>query len=283
MYYAYKTAGSWHTELVYVAAAYPESSVALALGADDQPQLSWYRRSPPTHMAGVLMYGQKIKASWQVAVVDSSGLVGLYSDIAVDSHGQPHVGYYDVSNGNLKYAYRDTHDTWRIQTVDQAGTVGLGTSIALDTSDLPHIAYRTITTGERGNLKYAYRQSWFWHIETVQNTGDVSDRTSLALSADGRPYIAYLRYLIAPFRQIGRAMLAYNDGSAWQYMVVDDNGDVGYGISPGLDTPNQPYLSYYDTVNGDLKLAYQVPLRYYCIALNRLQSVQGTTMARGWE
>ncbi|NOZ72656.1 MAG: hypothetical protein GXP38_12225, partial [Chloroflexi bacterium] len=283
VYYAYKTGGSWRTELVYAAAAYPVGSVALALGTDDQPQLSWYRGSPPTHLAGILMYGERTKASWQVAVVDSSGLVGLYSDIAVDSHGQPHISYYDISNGDLKYAYRDTHDTWHVQTVDQAGTVGLGTSIALDTSDVPHIAYRTITTGERGNLKYAYRQGLFWHIETVQNTGDVGDRTSLVLSADGRPYIGYLRYLIAPFWQIGRATLVYNDGSAWQYTVVDDGGDVGYGISLGLNAANQPYLSYYDASNDDLKLAHQVPLRYYRIALDHLQSVQGTSMAPGWE
>ena len=75
------------------------------------------------------------------------------------------------------------------------------------------------------------------------------------------PSIGYFRYLIGPHWQIGRPMYAYHDGSAWQYHVVDDAGDVGYDVSPGLDTAGQPHLSYYDATYADLKVAFQTPLK----------------------
>ena len=88
---------------------------------------------------------------WIIQTVDSEGVVGHYTSIALDSSGHPHISYQDYGNEDLKYARWDGK-SWIIQTVDSEGDVGESTSIALDSSDYPHISYGDETVRD---LKYA--------------------------------------------------------------------------------------------------------------------------------
>lgn len=43
-------------------------------------------------------------ATWATETVDSSGIVGIYTSIALDSSDDAHISYYDDANDDLRYS-----------------------------------------------------------------------------------------------------------------------------------------------------------------------------------
>ncbi len=173
--------------------------------------------------------------TWVNESVDASTTAVVYPrSLALDSSGYPHIAYYDSTNQDLKYAFKDSVG-WHIGTIDSTGDVGKYASIALDSNGNPHIAYYDSTNGD---LKYAHWDSSSWQIETVDSTGDVGMYATIAVDAGGNPHIAYYDNTNEDLKY------AYRDSSGWHIETVDSTGDVGKYASIALDSNGNPHIAY---------------------------------------
>jgi hypothetical protein len=161
------------------------SSLGLERTYPYTPHVSYY-----DHSNGDLKHAWKNGTTWLTETVDSTGNVGWYTSLALDSRGSAHISYFDDTNDALKYAW-ESGTTWLSDTVDSTGQPDWGsgtTSLELDESDRPYISYYDATDG---NLKLARFDGRVWIIQTADSGGNVGQYSSLALDTMGCSHISY--------------------------------------------------------------------------------------------
>jgi hypothetical protein len=111
-----------------------------------------------------LMYAYRDNTVWHVERVDRIRAAGIFSSLALDSAGNPHISYTStrllpINDGHiLKYAWHNG-TTWRIIRIEALGRGGWYTSLDLDSADQPRISFcqYVSTYWPCGALRYAYR------------------------------------------------------------------------------------------------------------------------------
>jgi len=192
-------------------------------------------------------------------VLDSAGRVGLYTSVIVGTDGYGLISYYDETNGDLKVAHcKDVAcsiaDTFALDT---AGDVGLFTSIAFG-EDWGLISYYDVT---KRDLKVAHCKNPSCSIAdlfTLDSAGDVGVDPSITIGVDGLALISYWDFTNGALK-VAHCENFYCDSvmnpptiSTWEVLGPGNPRFTSIAIgSDGLGL-----ISYYDFVNGDLKVLH---------------------------
>lgn len=181
--------------------------------------------------------------------ISTTGSIGQYTSLDIDTSDKIHITYYDESNTQLMYA-NNASGSWATAAVDSSDIVGTYTSLKVDAAGRIHIAYYKETGQE---LKYALYDSGSWSLDTVDTTSWTGTYNSLAVDSLGFAYISY-------FDAVNKDLkFATNATGSWNTETVDATDDVGSYTSIVLSDAGGVYISYYDTTSGNLKFAYRAP------------------------
>jgi hypothetical protein len=222
------------------------------------PHISYYDTT-----AGDLKYatcdsGCDTPGNWTTETVDNStNNVGLYTSMALDGSGNPHISYFDANSLDLKYAYK-SGGSWTIVVVDSLGTVGEYTSLALDGTGNPRISYHGNNTLKYASCDTSCDDAGNWTTTTVDSSAsDVGEFTSLALNSSGNPRISYASFATPTNGDLKYATCdsGCDTPGNWTTETVDTTGNTGKDTSLALDTGENPHIAYYRIDQGNLLYA----------------------------
>ena len=184
--------------------------------------------------------------SWAIELVDDSGNVGMYCSIAVSPlWGEPHIAYYDSTNGELKYAFKaNGSQAWEVSNVPYNGDLGMNASIVVDPSGRPAIACQenTVETNSQG-LVFAVLRDSGWQITDLDSVDVTGFYPSLRIDSSGNYHIAYHNFT--------NLFYARFNGITWSVNQLTDGADIGNDTGLALDNSSNPAIVYWDA--GDLK------------------------------
>ena len=81
---------------------------SIAIDSNDAVHISYYDTTNVDLKYATCSSGCTSASNWDNVSVDTTGDVGRYSSIAIDSNDAVHISYYDATNDDLKYIVLDS-------------------------------------------------------------------------------------------------------------------------------------------------------------------------------
>lgn len=217
--YYHRVDGQWTIVEIGSGPTEYEFGTDIALDSQGRPHVVYHSGTANLNASGAdsdLMYAVLGDAGWEIETVVSSGDVGKFASLALDSQDRPHISYFDWqtrTSGRVMYAHFENggFTLERVGGVDDMDISFLGarktTSLALDAEGQPRVAF-----SDRSGLFYATRKGSEWVTETVarptQDGMALGQFTSLSLAPSGQPHIAFYELPGSPRNSTGTVYYA---------------------------------------------------------------------------
>ncbi|MCK4593989.1 T9SS type A sorting domain-containing protein [bacterium] len=198
---------------------------SIALDSQDRPHIS-YRYDSEAPVMTHLRYAHWDGSQWRIETVDSDGLAGGYTSIALDSADRPHISYHEYLSDDLRYTHWDG-ERWLIEDVD---LWGIRTSIEVDSHDQPHISYLGYCEVGGIGIKYAWYYPYSFHLVSPEKGEIVTTTTpTLDWTDDDNPDLT------------GYTLWWGTDPNFDTYNEVTGIGESEYTISGGIEDEDRIY------------------------------------------
>jgi PKD repeat protein len=179
-------------------------------------------------------------------------------DLKLDSENNPHVSFYNISQGMGILYQRWSGDlagpVEKIESQWHGGQMeGMITSIITDNMNQPHISYvGSINNDYRENIKHAWKKDGVWHIEKVDDGSYASSGNKVVLDISGALNFGYNDHIDNQLRY------ATNIAGPWIRQIVDeeiqwgdlefamDNDRYGHMALPGVKYALIPPVEYFN-------------------------------------
>jgi len=224
------------------------SYTSLELNSSGNPVIS-YSDSSNSDLKVAVCGNATCTSGNTLTTVDSTGIVGQYTSLELNSSGNPVISYYDNSNTALKVAVCGNATCASGNTlvqVDNTGSVGWDNSLAINASGNPVISYYDDTNFDLkvavcGNATCSSGNT----LTTVDSTGDVGWYTSLAINASGNPVISYYDISNTDVKMALCGNATCSSGNT--LTTVNNTGSVGHYTSLALNSSDLPVIAYKDS------------------------------------
>ena len=198
--------------------------------------------------------------------------VGYFIDIDMGSDDLPVFGYYNqnterpmmtkvsavpLSSGELNFLYRHEAD-YLIYNPSGQGT-GQHTSLAVDDNNRSHIVFLDSTAPYGTGTSPQSQYSSYGDVATVCESSKLGEPGgywhSAAIRPDGKLCVAYQDMQALSLKYACQTGAGCN---GWAILNVDTAQGTGAYASLAFNSQSQPYIAYYDSSIGALKIATQL-------------------------
>ncbi|GEM_PF-4805495 len=163
--------------------------------------------------------------------------IGPDTSITHDNNDWPHILYYNLATGQLRYAHQPFINHWVSESLGSLAMTSWSASIACDPDGVVHVVF---FDNKLWGIQHLWNVSGTWKRETIAKPGEV-DSTSLAISPDGNLHVAY--HVI-------------NTNTVWYGTKIStwDLQEIGAGKQPELNLVNgyTPQIAYLATTAKEL-------------------------------
>ena len=247
---AYYGGENWIKETVPTVSGLAYGKKSSVWLVDGMPQVAYLGCSQVSNGPSKLVFAQKTQDGWQAEIVDENTEYVGDAALVADSSGAPHIAYYDMCLGEVKYAVRSDKG-WSVETV--TGGVyndempGRTLSLALDESGIPHVAFYCQgdknENGYHGYLCHAHiNETSDWQYEKIQLNGSQNYGIyPTVFSTNEKLFISFYDWENG-YPCLAEKSITDSDWSVTQFCYYSQW--CGWGSSLAVDQWGRPHMCY---------------------------------------